>query len=177
MNRFGLTRVLLPYSKVWSGILAMKPLNVFRVQNTSKESLASTTSQWLLSCFLRLLCILKAPRVTKFGTWGRREETGLAAVYQQSWLLFLVPFDSYNLFVQALARTAIVFLWTLVTLPASSAHACRGLGQESKKMFLRFINLEVVSHQILLVWKHICTRNTVKTVSRYLHSNRLVTYR
>ena len=139
-----------------------KPRNCFRNINTSKAGLTSTTSQWLLSCFSRLLCILKAPRVTNFGAWRRRQETGLATVYQQSWPLFLMPFDSYSIFVPTLTRKAIVFLWTLVIPLASSAHPCRDLGQESKKMFVRFVNLKIVSHQILLVWKHICARNTVR---------------
>ena len=162
----------------WSGIVAMKPHNVFIDPTTPKESLTSTTSQWLLSCSPRLRCILKAPRVTNFGTWGRREATGLAAVYQQSWLLFLMPFDSYNEFVHALSRKSTVFLWTLVIPLASSAHPCRDLGQESKKMFVRFVNLKIVSHQILLVWKHICARNAVKAVSwdSHSHSSRLATY-
>lgn len=44
----------------------------------------------------------------------------------------------------------------------SSNHLRRGKRQKSQEMFIRLINLEVVSHQIFFVREHICARDTIR---------------
>lgn len=48
---------------------------------------------------------------------------------------------------------------------ALSAHSRRDLRQEPQKMFIRFVDLKVVSHQILFVREHISARDTKQRLS------------